>query len=306
MSPVQALRGIVVGVDGSTSSTVAVEWAARSAAMRRVPLNLVHVVPPMGIASTIGAKDTALASYAQFHEERSRTILAQAHETAITVTSTGMAPPSAHTVTQAAIVPTLVALSEQADMIVVGRRGLGAVTGTLLGSVSSGLIHHAHCPVAIVHDEDPLVMRSPHAAVVVGIDGSPTSELATAIAFQEAACRKVELVALHAWTDMGALEFARVNWAPIEWRNIEDSEKVVLAERLSGWRERYPDVVVRKLVVCDRPAFRLLEQAADAQLIVVGSHGRGGFPGMLLGSVSAAVVNAAPIPVIVARTRPRQ
>lgn len=305
MSPSQPLRGIVVGVDGSASSTVAVTWAARNAAMRRVPLNLVHVVPPMGMAPTVSAEDTAVASYAHFHEEQSRTILEQAREAAIKATSRGTAPPSALTLTQTAIVPTLVTLSEQADMIVVGRRGLSALAGTLLGSVSSGLVHHARCPVAVVSEEDPAVTRSPQAAVVVGIDGSPTSETATAIAFDEAACRGVELVALHAWTDMGALEFARVNWAPIEWRNIEQQEKALLAERLSGWRERYPDVVVRKLVVCDRPAFRLLELAAAAQLIVVGSHGRGGFPGMLLGSVSTAVVNAAPIPVIVARGSPR-
>lgn len=97
--------------------------------------------------------------------------------------------------------------------------------------------------------------------VVVGIDGSPTSELATDIAFDEASRRGVELVALHAWSDMGPLDFPSTNWAPIEWRNIEDQEKEVLAERLSGRQERYPDVVVHKVVVCDRPAPRLLEQA---------------------------------------------
>lgn len=197
--------------------------------------------------------------------------------------------------------PTIVDLSKQADMVVVGCRGQGAVAGALLGSVSSGLVHHAHCPVAVVHDEDPLTSRSPQAPVVVGIDGSPTSELATEIAFDEASRRGVGLVALHAWNDMGPLDFASVNWAPIEWRNIKDQEEELLAERLCGWQERYPDVVVHKIVVSDRPAPRLLEQAQTAQLVVVGSHGRGGFPGMLLGSVSRAVVNSARIPVIVAR-----
>jgi nucleotide-binding universal stress UspA family protein len=155
----------------------------------------------------------------------------------------------------------------------------------------------------VIHDEDSVSAGTPNVPVVVGIDGSPTSELATEIAFDEASRRGTELVALHAWSDMGALDFASMNWAPIEWRNIKEQEEEVLAERLGGWQERYPDVVVRKVVVCDRPGPRLLEQAQHAQLVVVGSHGRGGFPGMLLGSVSSAVVHSARIPVIVARTR---
>ncbi len=75
-------------------------------------------------------------------------------------------------------------------MVVVGCRGQGAVARVLLGSVSSGLVHHAHCPVAVIHDEDPLTARSPQAPVVVGVDGSPTSELATEIAFDEASPRR--------------------------------------------------------------------------------------------------------------------
>jgi nucleotide-binding universal stress UspA family protein len=137
--------------------------------------------------------------------------------------------------------------------------------------------------------------------VVVGIDGSPASELATEIAFDQASRRGVDLVALHAWSDMGPIEFASANWAPIEWRNIKVAEEEVLSERLSGYSERYPNVTVRRVVVSDRPAPRLLEQAAEAQLLVVGCRGRGGFAGMLLGSVGSAVVNSAQIPVIVAR-----
>ena len=93
------------------------------------------------------------------------------------------------------------------------------------------------------------------------------------------------------------------NWAPIEWRNIRDHEEEVLSERLSGWQERYPDVAIDKIVVSDRPSPRLLEHGQAAQLVVVGSHGRGGFLGMLLGSVSQAVVHSARVPVIVASMR---
>ena len=280
---------------------MAVEWAARDAEMQNVPLKLVHAVAPMVTAVGDGSDIAAFADYAQLQDDQARQIIEQAHKVAKEAVSSSWAPNITSEVLHAPIVPTLVDLSDDADLIVVGCRGQGAVARALLGSVSSGLAHHAHCPVAVIHDEDPVTTHLPQAPVVVGIDGSPTSELATEIAFDEASRRGVELVALHAWSDMGPLDFPSINWAPIEWRNIRDQEEEVLAERLCGWQERYPDVVVRKVVVCDQPAARLLEQAQGAQLVVVGSHGRGGFPGMLLGSVSTAVVNTAHIPVIIAR-----
>lgn len=205
------------------------------------------------------------------------------------------------TVVEGPIIATLVDMSERAEMTVVGCQGQGAVSRALLGSVSSGLAHHARCPVAIIHAEQLPAAQAP---VVVGIDGSPASELATAMAFDEASRRGVDLIALHAWSDMGPIEFASANWAPIEWRNIKVAEEEVLSERLAGWSEKYPDVTVRKVVVCDRPGPRLIEKAGEAQLLVLGSHGRGGFPGMLLGSVCNAVVNSAQIPVLIVRPAP--
>jgi nucleotide-binding universal stress UspA family protein len=192
---------------------------------------------------------------------------------------------------------TLIDLSKEAAMIVVGCRGLGAIGRRLLGSVSSGLVHHAHCPVAVIHDEDPLMPTPAMAPVVVGIDGSPASEAATALAFEEASRRGVELVAVHTWSDYAVAELPG-----IEWPDVQTQADETLDERLAGWQERYPDVVVRRVVVLDRPARQLLEQSESAQLTVVGSHGRGGFAGMLLGSVSSAVAESARMPVIVARS----
>jgi nucleotide-binding universal stress UspA family protein len=300
MSPQQTHLGIVVGVDGSPSSTVAVEWAARDAEMRIVPLRLVHAVAPV-VAPDRGWPQFRASTDYSWWEEQARQLVEQAHKVAVEATSPNREPQVTSEVLYAPIVPTLVDLSKEADMVVVGCRGQGMVARALLGSVSSCLVHHAHCPVAVIHDEDPLTARSPQARVVVGIDGSPTSELATEIAFDEASRRGVGLVALHAWSDMGPFDFGRPGQAPIEWANFKVREEEILAERLAGWQDRYPDVVVHKIVVCDQPAPRLLEQADTAQLVVVGSHGRGGFTGMLLGSVSRAVVNSVRIPVIVAR-----
>jgi len=293
--------GIVVGVDGSPSSDAAVEWAAQDAEMRKVALTLVHIVTPVVPTASSWSAIAIPADYSRLQEDHARDVLERAHNAAAPAVSPGRASQIHTEALYGPVVPTLVDFAERADLMVVGCRGLGAVDRALLGSVSSGLVHHARCPVAVIHEEALSAGRSPKAPVVVGVDGSPASELATEIAFDEASRRGVELVALHAWSDLSFLDFARPGQAPIEWANLRVEEEEVLAERLSGWQSRYPDVVVHKIVVADRPAPRLLEQAETAQLIVVGSHGRGGFTGMLLGSVSRAVVNAAQIPVIIAR-----
>lgn len=296
----QQRHGIIVGVDGSASSLAAVEWAARDAAMRNVALTVLHVVAPIVTGAQGWPGVPVTADYVELQEEQTARIVEQANAAAVAA-APSHADQIGYEVVYEPVLPALVEFSRQAEMMVVGCRGQGGVAQTLLGSVSVGVVHHAHCPVAVIHHHQPGAGPDPTGPVLVGVDGSPTSELATEIAFDEASRRGVELVALHAWSDMNSLGMASIGWAPIEWRNIKDQETEVLAERLCGWHDRYPDVVVHKEVVCDQPALRLLEQAEKAQLVVLGSHGRGGFPGMLLGSVSTAVVNSAHIPVIVAR-----
>ena len=284
--------GIVVGVDGSPASIVAVDWATRDAVMRNVPLTLVHVA-----SGLLGTRPQAPipTGFGEWQRRRGREILDDATRVANqAVSGNGIKQVEAE-IYYSATIPTLVDMSKAAEMVVVGSRGHSAL-GSVLGSVSAGLLQHAHCPVAVIHDEDPLMPHPAHAPVLVGIDGSPTSELATAIAFDEASRRHVELIALHAWSDSGVLDFPGMDWL-----TMKSSEDEVLAERLAGWQERYPDVKVHRHIVCDRPAHQLIERSEAAQLVVVGSRGRGGFAGMLLGSVSSAVVQSARMPVIVAR-----
>jgi nucleotide-binding universal stress UspA family protein len=288
-------HGILVGVDGSPPSKAAVDWAARDAAMRKLPLTIVHVIQSPMVQ--MWPEVPTPPELTLFFERNGEAILRDARKTAEDAIK-GSAPIHVETeMISAGVLPTLVDLSKDADMLVVGCRGLGPIRRRLLGSVSSGLLHHARCPVAVIHDEDPL-MPYPvdKAPVVVGIDGSEASESATAIAFDEASRRGVDLVAVHAWSDFSAYELPGLESAVLQQQAEE-----ALAERLAGWQERYPDVVVRRVVVLDRPAHQLLEQSESAQLTVLGSHGRGGFSGMLLGSVSSAVAESARMPVIVAR-----
>jgi nucleotide-binding universal stress UspA family protein len=284
--------GVVVGVDGSPSSTMAVRWAAREATMRNIGLTLVHVSNPPAVwpAAPIPAQ------IYQRSREEARKVIADAVKVAEDSVPEGNRPQIDSELLCAAPVPTLIDLSKEAYMMVVGCRGQDALQRTLLGSVSTGLIHHAYCPVAVVHDEAPILLGPSQLPVVVGIDGSPASELATAIAFDEASFRGADLLAVHAWTDSDISGVLSKEWSALQSRAAE-----ILAERLAGWQERYPDVTVHRRLVLDRPARHLLDESESAQLVVVGSHGRGGFAGMLLGSVSTAVVHAARIPAIVAR-----
>lgn len=291
MSAASGTRPIVVGVDGSAASRVAVDWAARSAALRRAPLKLVNVLTPPVVMTF--PEVPMPPGYAQWQQEEGAKVLDAARATAteaaagVEISTETIAGPS---------VPSLVEESKNASLIVVGCRGRGALARGVLGSVSTGLMHHALCPVAIIHDEDPVVPHPSKAPVVVGVDGSPASEKAVGIAFEEASFRGVDLVAVHAWSDTGVFEFPGADWS-----TQQAEAEQVLSERLSGWQERYPDVLVRRVVVADRPARQLLEQSEQAQLLVVGSHGRGGFAGMLLGSVSTAIAHTAKTPVIIAR-----
>lgn len=286
------LNGIVAAVDGSPIGDAAAVWAAREAVLRDVPLTLAYVKPTdeLGPWLDLPVTDEYLAERDRLaHEVVDRT---RQHVT-------GLVPPLETAKINRLIcdgpkMPALIGLSKDADLMVVGCRGRGGVSRLLLGSTSSALLHHSHSPVAVIHGESA---TEPPAtgAVVVGVDALPVSELAVAIAFDEASRRSVQLVAVHTWTNSADFSIAV---PPDDLVKQADEE---LSQRLAGWSERYPDVAVRRVVGQDNPVHALIEESRAGQLLVVGNHGRGGFAGMLLGSVSWAVAQAASVPVIVAR-----
>lgn len=285
---------VVVGVDGSESALRAVRWSAVEAADRRVPLRLVtaferlhgHPVGEIGLGR----------SYRDIMLDESRRSLAEAAAVA------QRAADGVEVEQQVVLgypIPVLTEESRRAQLVVIGDRGLGGVTGLLLGSVATALAAHADSPVVVVRGED----EDPHAQapIVVGVDGSPVGEAALAFAFETAAARGVPLIAVHAWQKVVADPTVALL---LDWEAFEADERQLLAERLAGWSEKYPDVPVQRMVPRDRPARALVELSRKAQLVVVGSRGRGGFTGLLLGSVSHALLQRAHCPVAVVRPYP--
>lgn len=290
----KAMRSeLVVGVDGSAASYAAVGWTAQEATIRGLPVRLVHVVAPTSMSSTEAPNSTITHE----QEVKARHVIDQARRIVDGVQGEARLKVRVE-IRYAGVLATLVDASRDAHMIVVGARGFDGFGWHMLGSVSAGLLHHAHCPVTIVRDPES-AGREIHddAPVVVGIDGSRASEAATALAFEEASRRRVPLVALHAWSDVGVFPILGM-----DWHVYRDEGDEVLGERLAGWQEIYPDVQVHRRLVCDVPARWLVNESDSAQLVVLGSRGRGGFDGLHLGSVSSAVAQSARVPVIVVRS----
>jgi nucleotide-binding universal stress UspA family protein len=281
-----------VGVDGSPASLAAAETAAREAFARGRPLLMVHAFTwPTTHVHIESAPTGPIMDGLRHFAER---ILAEAADLA------RAAAPGVETTTAVITGEPLTVLEHQsrsAALLVVGSRGLGAFTGLLLGSVAMHLAAHSHCPVLVVRGRP-----DPTGAVLLGVDGSPAGEPAIGFAFAEASLRRAPLTALHAWNNwthpVPAPPDKTKPWS-YEPGMLQDDEERLLAEALSGWQTRYPEVTVEHRLVqaLTRPA--LIEASAGAQLLVVGARGHGGFAGLLLGSVSQAVLHHAHCPVVV-------
>jgi nucleotide-binding universal stress UspA family protein len=282
---------VVVGVDGSPRSMVAVEVAAVEAARRRRPLRIVHVLvwPKLPVPLPPGVTETSpVASREQacgYLSEAAGFAGKVAPEVAV---STALVTGRPATV--------LTDESRRADLLVVGERGM---SGLLFGSVATELGSQAVCPVLVVRGEP----RST-GPVVVGVDGSAESMRAIDFAMEEASLRGAALVALHAWIGSDWTELDRNLAAKREFLSGDAQERRVLAEALAGAGDRYPDVPIRRQVLRGDAGPLLSEWSHTAQLVVVGDRGHGGLVGLVLGSVSQHLIFHAACPTAVVRARP--
>ena len=223
-------RAVVVGVDGSTNSDVALDWAVDEAARKGLQLHIIHAF----------STDYPLMSVRfGYSIDRLRELAVKVRTDSI-LRARCAKPGVAITWDQPTCGPAaaLVSASETADTLVVGAQGMGAARGPLMGSVSVQVAEHAHCPVVVVHKSPtPAPAKAP---VVVGIDGSAPSRSAIAYAFEQASSRGVGLKVLHAWWVEYGEVAAASSMRSVDWQMFAHEDRALVAESLTGWQENTP------------------------------------------------------------------
>ena len=285
---------MIVGVDGSEGSIEALRWAAHEAARRKWPLHVMTCAQlPISIeAGMVGAGAFAGSSMDTIVHDQE-----QINQRAVDLArSFGLGLEVSGETVLGAPGYALVSASHEDDLVVVGATSHPGRLADMLGSVSTVVAHRAKGPVAVVHGSDrhdESVNR-----IVVGVDGSQGSEDALMWAVEEALRSGAELVLVHGWVypylgaRTGRTE-PRDEMRLDAMRTLEAS-----AQRV---HEVAPTVHCHSIISEDSPAKALIDAAADADLLVVGSRGHGGFAALVLGSVSRTVLQHSPRPVVVVR-----
>jgi nucleotide-binding universal stress UspA family protein len=287
-------KPVVVGVDGSEESLRAVEWAALEARRHSSPLRIVSAPGPVPRLHAYRAAPEAIANALRGIAARAlATAVSRAEEVApgVPVTTGLLSGPPALAVTASA---------SDAAMLVVGARGAGGFAAMILGSVSRYVASRAPCPVVVVREENMAV----HREIAIGIrDPQGTTEALT-FAFEEAALRGADLVAVHTWYLFpSTLHVPVAGEAPgprsTDSARISAEAASQLTTALARWREKYPGVKVRHDVTRGHPARVLASYSARADLVVLGrqAHPEGAGPG--IGSIRHAVLDHAHGPVAV-------
>ncbi|MDA3625147.1 universal stress protein [Saccharopolyspora sp. WRP15-2] len=264
---------VVVGVDGSPESLIAAAWAADEAELGRT-----------GQVQFVMVSGDRLAD-----DEAWETVGPIANRFTPQLPGLEVTARVAH----GDPADVLVQLSDDAQLIAVGSRGRSALAATLLGSVSAKVATHSRCPVVVVRK------HRRNGPVVVGLDNSPHSQAALRYAFDAAARYECELVAVQVWEHAEPAPIV----PPLEHELVDLRDEALrgLAEQLSGCTEAYPNVPVRKVAQRGHPVAELAAAAEEARLLVVGHRGRGGFAGLLLGSVAMGALHHAQCPVAIVR-----
>jgi nucleotide-binding universal stress UspA family protein len=279
---------IVVGYDGSELSDVALTWAEQLARIGQRPLTvLVAAVDEDSAARTEAETDGPTLARQALVVERAEKATVDLPEAMVEVVSS---PQQA--------VPALLEASRDAELLVVGAQGHGAVHGLMMGSVSQHVARHAVCPVVVVRPpQDPTSDR-----VVVGVDGSAHGRATLRFAFEHVrrvgGTLSVLYVISYGASYGGA---ALLGYADNHLPDYRAEMREWLDDYLDDLRVEYPDVDVSAELAVGSAGRLLADRSHAASLVVVGSRGRGGFAGLMLGSVSASVLHHATCPVAVVR-----
>lgn len=289
MSTLVERGSVVVGIDGSSHSELALAWAVHQAETERRPLAIVHAagaVPITSVGSPVAESRRQLRIVGRrITDHALGYVVKRSPDLRVNVVMKLGDPQSL-----------LLEASESASVVVLGSRGRGALTSLLLGSVSVAVSASARCPVVVVRqsaDQGP-------GRIVVGIDGSETSLGAVGFAFGQASLRDRPLtVLLVEWAPMDGLSEA--GGLLTDTDGAEAESRLLISETLAGFKEKYPDVDVSVEVKRGEPAPVLVRESMRASMIVVGSRGRGNARALLMGSTSRSVVEHAHCTVAVAR-----
>lgn len=277
----------LIGVDGSEQSRVALAWGLARASERGAEVELLHVADDSFLSESV-----AFLSEAQ---QASEQMLQAETEYARSLGFTGK-------ISGTAVVGHPIAeveeASKRADLLILGAHNGSRFAGSFFGTRAVKVAATAHCPVAVI---PAVTAAEPKAGVVVGVDGSEASKKAIAVAAEAASFRGSPLIAVYAWMPplTPGLEYL---WSEELVESQRSAAEEAIAIGVAGLAERYPDLEIRREIVQSPPVAALVQAAEGAELLVVGSRGRGGISRLLLGSVSHGVLQALPCPVVVTRS----
>jgi nucleotide-binding universal stress UspA family protein len=285
------VKKIIVGYDRSSNSKQAAAWALDEATRTGALVEFFYAYewPNWAPAASM------IPSPAVWPDgETDRAIRGALNDAVVAARSSHPSVRTEISIVTASAALTLVDRSREASLIVVGSQGHSGVA-SLLGSISVAVSARAHCPVVVVRGE-----AAATAPVVVGLDDSDEAQTVLAFAVEQAAERKVSLRVIRAWSGaLGAWETR-----PVVTEAVRAAETRRLEDVVSGWREKYPEVPISAEAVIEHPAGALTLASATAQLLVVGSRGRGALRGLLLGSVSQHLLHHAACTVAVVHDTP--
>ncbi|MFD5600572.1 universal stress protein [Leucobacter sp. NPDC058333] len=275
----------LIGVDGSEQSRVALAWGLARATERGASVELIHV-----------ADDSFLSESVAFLSEAQQASEQMLQAETVYARELGFAGPIIGTAVVGHPIAEIESASKRVDLVILGAHHGGRFSGSFFGTRAVKVAATSHCPVAVIPKIDP----RPNAPVVVGVDGSESSQRAIAFAAEQASLREVPLVAVYAWMPplTPGLEYL---WSEELVESQRAAAEEAMAIGVAGIAQRYPDLEVRREIVQSAPVAALVQAAEHAELLVVGSRGRGGITRLLLGSVSHGVLQALPCPVVVTR-----